>query len=204
MPELLPVSRAHLWAVAAVTATTAAFGWVQNRGALIGGPISKAKVLWLNFTLIMFFVLPLFLWQNVRLEPAVSALFGTVFFLFVARAVAEIYLIYVTIGWKCAYGIAHDWLVIVLVAALRLRLPETAGEADVRAVGLASFLQGALAVESYMAWAFSRVASPAEGIYFASDDEKFRGINQATWAAVAAGHALLGAWLWLSRGDFSL
>lgn len=186
---------APVLAVAAFSATSAVFGFVQNRGKLVGGPISTPKVLWLNYALIVFFVLPFWLWRGAPLSPAVSAVFGWVLLSFVLRAVIEFYLIYVTITWKCVYGIGHDWFTFLLAAGLRGVLSATAGAADAQALQFLTAYQLVLLVESYMAWAFSKLASPQDGVYFASDEEKFRRINNITKVAVTAGYAYLAYFL---------
>jgi len=43
----------------------------------------------------------------------------------------------------------------------------------------------------FMAWEFSKLASPAEGIYFAADTPHFRFVNLASWLAVAIGYPAL-------------
>lgn len=197
------MSAAVLYPMAALCAATGVFAWRQNRGGVVGGPISWPKILWLNYTLIVFFVLPACLWRNAALHPELRALFGWLFLSFSARAVIELWLIYVTISWRCAYGIGHDAFTFLLAAGLRWLLPPAAAAADERALVFLTAYQAVLAVEAFMAWRFSRRANPREGIYFADDSEKFRFINRATIAAVTAGYAQLIFWLWTARNDFS-
>jgi hypothetical protein len=52
-------------------------------------------------------------------------------------------------------------------------------------------LQITLFAEMFMAWEFSKLASPAEGIYFAADTPHFRLVNMASWIAVATGYPAL-------------
>ena len=47
-----------LLVAAGVTAAVFAFARKQNRGERVGGPISLPKTLWLNYTLVSWFVLP--------------------------------------------------------------------------------------------------------------------------------------------------
>lgn len=144
--------------------------------------------------------MPFWLWRGAPLSPAVSAVFGWVFISFALRAVVEFYLIYVTITWKCAYGIGHDWATFLLAGALRLGLPEPTSAAEAQALDWLSVYQLALLVESYMAWAFSKLASPRDGVYFAGDEEKFRRINAITKAAAALGYGHLLYFLWRTQG----
>lgn len=184
------MSDAALWTAGGFAATTAFFGWRQNRGGVVGGPISLPKVLWLNLTLTVFFGLPAVLWRDAALSPALRALWGWLLLSFVLRAVVELYLIYVTITWKCVYGISHDFFTLALAGVLRAALP-AAGPADGRALAFVWLYAAVLLVEAGMAKAFSRLADPKDGVYFASDDERFRRVNRASWAASLAGYAAL-------------
>ena len=179
---------AALWTAGGFAATTALFGWRQNRGGVVGGPISLPKVLWLNLTLTVFFGIPAVLWLDASLSPGVRALWGWLLLSFVLRAVVELYLIYVTIGWKCIYGISHDLFQLALAVVLSAALP-TGG--DARARGFLWLYCVVLVVEAGMARAFSLLADPKTGIYFASDDERFLRVNRASWAASLAGYAAL-------------
>ena len=186
---------AAVWTAGGFAATTALFGWRQNRGGVVGGPISVPKILWLNFTLTVFFGLPAVLWRDAGLAGATRSLWGGLLLSFVLRGVVELYLIYVTIGWKCAYGIGHDLFQLALVLALGAAMPPAPG--DERARGFLWLYAAVLVAEAGMARAFSRLADPKTGIYFASDEEKFRRVNQASWVASLTGYAAL-SWLLLA------
>lgn len=181
---------AALWTAGCFAATTALFGWRQNRGGVVGGPISLPKVLWLNLTLTVFFGIPAVLWRDAGASPGMRALWGWLLLSFVLRGVVELYLIYVTIGWKCVYGISHDLFQLALALALRAALPEAA-PSDARAEAFFWLYAAVLLVEAGMAKAFSRLADPKTGIYFASDDDRFNRVNRASWAASLAGYAVL-------------
>lgn len=183
---------AALWTAGGFAATTALFGWRQNRGGVVGGPISLPKVLWLNLTLTVFFGLPAVLWRDAALSPATRALWGWLLLSFVLRAVVELYLIYVTITWKCVYGISHDLFQLGLAVALAAAVP--AG-ADPRARAFLWLYGAVLLVEAGMARAFSLLADPKDGIYFASDDARFLRVNRASWAASLTGYAALAGLL---------
>ncbi|MBI3299074.1 MAG: hypothetical protein HYZ75_12975 [Elusimicrobia bacterium] len=184
-----------LLAVGAFAACTGFFGWRQNRGGVVGGPISLPKILWLNLTLTVFFGLPFVLWRDAALSPGVRLLFGWLLLSFVGRAVIELYLIYVTITWKCVYGISHDLFTLAMAAALRLGLSPAAG--DSKAMGFLAVYCAVLLIEAGMAKAFSLLADPKTGIYFASDDPRFKKVNAASWAASLCGYAALAALLFL-------
>ena len=195
-------SQRHLVALGILGLLSMLFAWQQNLGILVGGEISLPKILWLNFAVGVFYVIPFCLWRNHSLDPNLRRLFGWVCASFAARGVVEFPLLYFAEAWKCGYGIAHDGFTFLLVMGLRLRQAAAISVADRRAFFFATLLQTTLLVESAMAWAFSRLASPAHGVYFASDAEAFRAINQATWLAVGVLYPMLAGFLWMARDDF--
>jgi len=62
------VTLRHRWplvsSVAALSAASAVFAWRQNHLAVVGGPISMAKTLWLNYMLIAMYIVPFFLCER--------------------------------------------------------------------------------------------------------------------------------------------
>lgn len=200
---LLAAEASHLYPLAALCAATGAFALRQNRPGTLGGRITAAKALWLNYALISFFAMPWALWRNAGLDPALRALFGWLLLSFALRGAVELPLIYGTLRWRCVYGISHNFFTIALAAGLRRGLPEFSGAAESRALDWLLIYQLSLLVESFFAWRFSKLADPFKGEYFADRSEKFRTINRVSWAAVIAGYAALGGWLWLARGDFA-
>jgi hypothetical protein len=193
--RLPQVTLNHKWllvsSIAALSAASAVFAWRQNHLAVVGGPISVAKTLWLNYMLIAMYVVPFFQWREKTLAPATRGLFGWLFASFALRAPIELWVIFFTRGWRCGYGITHDLLTIGLLAFLRWRMSPDVARRDFSALRVANFLQITLFVEMFMAWEFSKLASPAEGIYFAADTPHFRIVNVASWIAVAIGYPAL-------------
>jgi hypothetical protein len=185
----------HRWplvsSIAVLSAASAVFAWRQNHLAVVGGPISMAKTLWLNYMLIAMYVVPFFLWREKTLAPATRSLFGWLFASFAVRAPIELWIIFFTRGWRCGYGITHDLLTVGLLAFLRRRMNPELARRESAALRVATLLQITLFVEMFMAWEFSKLASPAEGIYFAADTPHFRVVNSASWIAVAVGYPAL-------------
>ena len=204
---LPPVTLNHRWplvfSIAVLSAASAVFAWRQNHLAAVGGPISVAKTLWLNYMLIAMYVVPFFLWREKTLAPATRSLFGWLFASFALRAPIELWVIFFTRGWRCGYGITHDLLTIGLMAFLRWRMSPDPGRRDFAALRVVTLLQITLFVEMFMAWEFSRLASPAEGIYFAADTPHFRFVNVASWIAVAIGYPALLYLLSRSREELA-
>ena len=183
--------RAFIGAIVGIAALTALFGWRQNQGSAVGGPISVAKTFWLGYALVMFYVVPLFLWRDGALDPHVRRIFGWVAASFAVRAVVELWVIYFTRGWRCEYGMAHDVLTLLLIVALRRDARGLPDERSRDALALATLLQLTLVIEAFMAWSFSKLASPAEGIYFAADTDHFAFVNRASFLAVGVGAPLV-------------
>lgn len=185
----------HRWllvsSIAVLSAVSAVFAWRQNHLVVVGGPISMAKTLWLNYMLIAMYIVPFFLWRERTLASATRSLFGWLFASFALRAPIELWIIFFTRGWRCAYGITHDLLTLALLAFLRWRMSPDLARRDLVALRVLTLLQITLLVEIFMAWEFSKLASPAEGIYFAADTPHFRVVNVVSWIAVAIGYPAL-------------
>lgn len=158
------------------------FGWWQSGEGRVGGPMSLAKVLWLFLALWHFYVLPFALWRDQSLSPCVRKMWGIFLLGFVLRALVEIPLLLWTRAWRCEHGIAHDAIMMVLLVFMTRKCHPTLTP-EINAFSWQ--VRTALAFEMYNAWLFRDIGNPAEGIYFASDDARFRMINQVTWAEVA-------------------
>lgn len=182
----------HRWllvaSIAALSVASAIFAWRQNHLAVVGGPISMAKTLWLNYMLIAMYIVPFFLWREKTLSPTTRSLFGWLFASFALRAPLELWIIFFTRGWRCAYGITHDVLTVGLLVFLRWKMSPDSARRDSAALRVLTLLQITLFVEMFMAWEFSKLASPAQGIYFAADTPHFRFVNVASWIAVSIGY----------------
>ena len=192
-------SRRATLAILAVTMASFGFGWVQNAFHPVGGPISLAKILWLNLALLVFYVVPFWLWRDVGLEPQARSIFGWVFASFSVRAPFELCIIYLTRWWRCEYGIAHDLFTLLLVSWLTWRWIGTTRSRPSAATIFIPLLQVTLIVEMFMAWEFHKVASPATGIYFAAPTAAFSLVNRASWLAVVVLYPALAWLLWKSR-----
>ena len=174
-----------------------AFGWMQNHRDVVGGAISLPKVLWLNLAVASFLVLPAFLWRDSLVSHQVRILYGWFLAGFAIRALIELPVIYFTHGWRCAYGITHDFVMMVFVLMIWWRGQRMTGlnQATKTAGLFAPLLLLVLVCEILNAWLFSRVADPRTGIYYANTSEVFRVINLVTWIEVVVIYPLFGFWL---------
>ena len=176
MSAILPI---HFWITTLVALATGGFAWRQNRGGLVGGPIAPVKAAWLAFALIMFYVVPGTLAASGRHGAGVRLLFGAVLVSFVLRGAIELWLLYARRGWKCIYGVSHD-LAMAVVVLIGWRLAAGNSAMDARALWFAQFLIIVLIVEAWLANGFSKLASPADGTYFADHSPRFRHLIVAT------------------------
>lgn len=187
-----------VWLLAAggVTAAVFAFARKQNRGDRMGGPISLPKTLWLNYTLVSWFVVPAELLRRRGLSPGARAALAAHLLSFGVRGAAEMWLLYRAHAWKVAYGVGHDALDFVLISALmRSGREQGVGGADGVARRHLDAIRGTLMAEMAFATLFhSAVAGKThgqDGIFFASDEPRFRRINRMTAAVDAVAYARL-------------
>jgi hypothetical protein len=136
--------------------------WFQNRGERLGGRISAIKAAWLAYAIVLWFGVPIALWNadGAFVWLAVSML---------ARAAFEIPL---CLGgwWRVRYGVGHDLVHALLVIFLIDRLGIW---------GVLTLL--ALATELlFVRWFLSATGGPREGVFFVPGGARFRLINRRT------------------------
>lgn len=210
--EVLVIVAPSVVAQAAVVVAAvglAAFGVVfhgkQQRGA-VGGPISRAKVVWLCLALFLWMVLAPALAFDAASPPALRVVLLPFAIAMWLRAVVETYMLYVTKNWRPPLGIGHDVLCLALLIGGAL-LQGDALAAGTPAVPWPSavllVLVASLIVEVAYAWAFHRAVQGRttgdDGIWFADEEqERFRAI--VAWTArcnavlLAATAVLLARW----------
>ncbi|HXG52531.1 MAG TPA: hypothetical protein VNN77_14130 [candidate division Zixibacteria bacterium] len=193
-----PAGRPRAWArrrkltglvpIAALLAGSLLFYYRQNYAGQIGGKMSVAKLLWLDYAVLAWFVLPLLLVLSPRVSPALRRVYGVHLASFAARGLAELWMLYVVVSWIPPYGIAHDLAHVVLVTLLARRTrndpASLRGAVDAAAFRFLTSLRVGLFCEMLFAWLFYRATGGKIGIYFASTDPVFSTINALTWAAV--------------------
>ncbi|MBW3654784.1 MAG: hypothetical protein KY444_01660 [Gemmatimonadetes bacterium] len=176
-----------------VTAAVFAFARKQNRGERVGGPISLPKTLWLNYTLVSWFVLPAALLRRGGLSPGARAALQAHLMSFVARGSAEMWLLYRTHSWRVAYGVGHDAFDLALITALLGRGHGSGREADGIARRHLDAIRATLLFEMAFASLFHLAiggrTKGEDGIYFASNEPQFRRINALTAAVDVAAYA---------------
>lgn len=203
-PPLAPrrSSALLLW-IATLAVISGWFYYRQNFAGQIGGEMSIAKLLWLDYAIIAWFFLPFFLCRSAVISPTLRWIYGAHLVTFVVRGLIELWLLYVTIAWIPPYGITHDLIVIALITGLLWRGRNELGQLDDAAnraaIRFLTSIRVGLICEIIFAWLFYRVIEGKIGIYFASRDPIFATINGLTWTAVLILYPDLLRTLWLGR-----
>jgi hypothetical protein len=180
----------------AVSAVVYRFARKQNRGERVGGPISLPKSLWLNYTLLSWFVIPAALLRREGLSPGNRAALRAHLLSFTARGAAEMWMLYRTHSWRCAYGVGHDAVDLAMLSVMMRRRRVQGGE-GINGVARRHLdsIRGTLVAEMVFASLFnSTVAGKTQGqdgIYFASEEPHFRLINNLTAAVDVVAYARL-------------
>lgn len=178
----------------ALAAVSALFYYRQNWTGQIGGPISPAKILWLDYALVAWLLVPFALWRAPGVHPGLRRIYGAHLAGFAARGAIEIWLLYGRHAWIPPYGIAHDLLTIALITVLLRRaepsLRETPDRVNREALRFLTSIRLGLCCEALFAWLFFRAVSGRTGVtWFASSDPRFAAINALTWMVVIVAYA---------------
>lgn len=187
---------AWLLVAGGVSALVYRFVRKQNRGERVGGPISLPKALWLNYTLLSWFVIPAALLRRQGVSPGTRAVLQAHLLSFTARGAAEMWLLYRTHSWRCVYGVGHDAVDLAMLSVMMRRGGnwDASGAEGIARRHLES-IRGTLVAEMAFATLFnSTVAGKTQGqdgIYFASDEPHFRLINNLTAAVDVIAYARL-------------
>jgi hypothetical protein len=181
----------------------------QNLKGSRGGRISPPKVAWLFYALYFWFIVC----PAVAMDPAVAPAARAVLGLFGAsmwvRGVAEMYLLYVSKGWRPPYGIGHDVLCIVLVLGglgwHRAHWLGPLSASDVWALALVGLVLISLVIEIVYAALFFHAVEGAttgeEGVWFADEEQaRFRRINRLTFTFNVPMYGALAALLAVGMG----
>lgn len=193
-------------AVGALAMVSLWFYYRQNFTGQIGGAMSVAKLLWLDYALVAWFIVPFFVARSADVTPSLRRIYAVHLANFILRGAIELWMLYVTVSWSPRYGITHDLCSLALITLLLWRKAPVGG-------GLRRPLDGAarhflisirlgLVAEIVFAWLFYRAIGGEAGIYFASDDAHFAFINRLTLVIVLLAYSDLAIFLWRARRIF--
>ncbi len=162
----------------------------QNSRAVLGGAISKPKVIWLFYALFHYFFLTVwcywFFEKSNRLHAVLPVFIALIYF----RLVAQSALMFWLKKWTPPMGISYNLFTFATLcycvfsslknAELVILHPD-----ECLLLGLFGLLGMMLLVDSYYAWSFYRLVGSLtkghEAIWYASEeDAKFRRINRVT------------------------
>lgn len=172
-------------AIALATVTLAFYR--RQRGGAMGGRMSPAKALWLNFAVTYWFIIcPLLAIPEALGQPwrLILGLHGAHFWL---RGFIELWMLYISKNWRPRYGIFHNFLSISLILLIALFGPSDSPQSPLHWLGLWATITLTLSMilEIGYAWAFNRLVcgqtTGDEGIWFADAEQAlFRRVNNIT------------------------
>ena len=169
----------------------------QNTGGGLGGRMSPAKLLWLDYALAAWFLLPFGFATATGLDRRLRWVYGWHLASFGLRGAVELWLLYGPRAWIPPYGIAHDLFHLALLGVLMGRLlprswaPPTTADRVARRF-LASIRLG-LCAEILFAFLFYQVAQGQTArVWFADDSGPYRFIIGLTWLVVVPAWVDLG------------
>lgn len=182
------------------------FYYRQNFAGQIGGAMSMAKLLWLDYALVAWFIVPFFVARSADVASSLRRIYAVHLANFTCRGAIEIWMLYVTVSWSPRYGITHDLCSLALLSMLLWRKAPVVGGRRAPLDGAARHflvsIRLGLVCEVVFAWLFYRAIGGEVGIYFASDDAHFTFINRLTLVIVLIAYTDLGIFLWRARRIF--
>ena len=192
-----------LLGIAGIAAFSAIFYCRQNFAGQVGGPMSVEKILWLNYVLTAWVIVPAALVLHPDLHRDVRLVLAGLLISMVVRGLVELPLIYVTFGWSPIYGIAHDLATIGLIEVLRRR-PDTVlagmtNDFDAAVLAYTQVVQATFMAEIVFAALFYRMRVHQDAVYFAAPTAAFRHINRLTRLVDLVVYTQLGWFLWTWR-----
>lgn len=175
------------WAIASLlfVAGVIFFSW-QNSDGGIGGKIALPKLIWLADALWFWYFLPILIGIDSRISQSLRQVYWIFFGNMVLRAIAELWMMYVTQNWHPYWGISHDVFSAVLIFGLLFKAqPKTELDKNIdfnfKVAGLMFF------IEICFAWyMLNNVKSDGWPVYFVPGDAQYFGVLAITWVVVIA------------------
>lgn len=169
--------------MATIVLLAAAFYPLQNSGLLPGGQISPVKLAWLACAILFWYLLPVLLLLDERMAGAARRACFVLLGSMSIRAVAELFMMYVTGNWHPWMGISHNLvtfalMLFVLAPAMKDKQPVYAGYL---LVATAMFIP-----ETGFAWyLYAQAAASGEVLYFVSDSPRHNAVMYLTTGCVS-------------------
>lgn len=163
------------------------FQYFQNKETFVGGKISTPKSLWLSYTVVTWFFVPLFFIKCILSNELTTLLTFHLISMW-GRGLLELVMIYKLYNWSPRYGIAHSLGHAVIVGALLLFTPYPQLLIEKIVFIYFFFVILTLACEVTFAVLFYGIRPKEETkIYFASNAPQWQKVNQMTKWAVLLG-----------------
>jgi hypothetical protein len=148
-----------------------AFMYKQNKQEAIGGRIAPSKLLWLNYTLLNWFFLPVVIYFY-DLAPEIRIPLLAISCSMWIRGVIELIMLYIFKNWTPPIGMVHNTFTIIL--ALFISLTQVDFNLSISILYLISLIYS-LCCENYYAYEFYKVIGAKtkgeEGIWFANKED---------------------------------
>jgi hypothetical protein len=155
-------------------------------GAAIGGPISRAKILWLGLTTYCYFVLPPILYAVADLPAVVRHLTLVFMCLLGLRACMQMLLMFVLHRWSPPMGMSLNILYSgIMIWQLQKQFPllQETGPLQI----IPGLWIGLMLTDTIFAWKFFKIVGArtqgTDAIWYASEAPEFAAINRLTWVA---------------------
>ncbi|MDK2125814.1 hypothetical protein [Parachitinimonas caeni] len=195
-----PAQRATAVALVLLALAAGGFAWMQNRAGYTGGEIALPKLLWLFSALWCWVVQPPLLWADARSQAPFRRLLACFMLWMLARAVVELWMMYVTHSWRPLYGILHNTGSMTLLIGGACVLRPADGELALQRrhlLALGLLFVPEIGFAHYMQTHFQ--TQGANPLYFVPDDERYQDVLRATWVSVllcwAYQYRFLSVWL---------
>lgn len=165
----------------------------NSQGAWTGGAISKPKSMWLAYTVSTWFFLPIWMLLAGIIPTPLIALFVFHLISWWIRGPLELMMIYKWFNWSPRYGISHDiFHALILIGLFCYAVAQMDWlDADNRRQTASLFFAIVLIITTLAEALFARMFLSArsqeeekDNIYFASDDPKWKKINNVTASVV--------------------
>jgi len=182
------LARTAAASLAVLVVATVAFYWIQNRVRPVGGEISVPKLLWLGYAIALWAVVPALLAADGRISRGLRQAFAVLLVLMLARGAAELWMLYVLLNWSTWYGIAHDLVCVIALAALALRAGRPRLPIDRVATVHLAVTAAAFLPEMYFAWYMQAhfTTSGEQAVYFVPDDPRYNEVLRVTTTVVVS------------------
>lgn len=168
--------------------SAAMFYSAQNYFHVIGGVIAIPKLLWLSLVLLAWYAIPLLVSLDVRVVRNIRYIYKIFLWNMLARAVIELWMLYITHSWHPFYGIGHDLFSLLLLMVLMHRLPPCSRALDKLCLLNLWVISLMFIIEISFAWYMARyfITTGPHAIYFVPDDPEHARMIQYTWWVVGS------------------